>query len=131
MIYQKNTNIGQISVAKNVVTEIIYKVVRVFGNNVVVDNYAKSSNKLYYKMSGGADSNAIEITNSESGIAIKIYIMVKFGTSISKVSKLIISAVNESFEKTFGMKPSSIEVIITGVFSKNVVKRNIKVTEKR
>ena len=40
MIYQKNTNIGQISVAKNVVTEIIYKVVRVFGNNVVVDNYA-------------------------------------------------------------------------------------------
>lgn len=131
MIYQKNTNIGQISVAKNVVTEIIYKVVRVFGNNVVVDNYAKSSNKLYYKMSGGADSNAIEITNSESGIAIKIYIMVKFGTSISKVSKLIISAVNEGFEKTFGMKPSSTEVIITGVFSKNVVRRNIKVTEKR
>ena len=131
MIYQKDTNIGQISVAKNVVTEIIYKAVRVFGNNVVVDNYAKSSNKLYYKMSGGADSNAIEITNSESGIAIKIYIMVKFGTSISKVSKLIISEVNEGFEKTFGMKPSSTEVIITGVFSKNVVRRNIKVTEKR
>jgi hypothetical protein len=131
MIYQKDTNIGQISVAKNVVTEIIYKAVRVFGNNVVVDNYAKSSNKLYYKMSGGADSNAIEITNSESGIAIKIYIMVKFGTSISKVSKLIISEVNEGFAKTFGMKPSSTEVIITGVFSKNVVRRNIKVTEKR
>ncbi len=89
MIYQKNTNIGQISVAKNVVTEIIYKVVRVFGNNVVVDNYAKSSNKLYYKMSGGADSNAIEITNSESGIAIKIYIMVKIDTVFPSVYNII------------------------------------------
>ncbi|MGP1569938.1 MAG: Asp23/Gls24 family envelope stress response protein [Eubacteriales bacterium] len=131
MIYKKDTGIGQIAVEKNVIMQIIYKVVETFDKKVIVGNYTKNTNKLYYKMGAGAESNAIEITNGENGIDIKIHIMVKFGTSISQVTKLLIDGVNEGVMSTFGIAPAGVEIIVTGVISKNVGMRNIKVTGKR
>ena len=131
MIYQKETNIGQIAVEKNALIQIIYKAVETFEGKVIIGNYSKSANKLYYKMGASAENNAIEIARADGGIDIKICIMVKFGTSISKATKSLIASVNAGVKQTFGEEPGRVEVIITGVISKNVGTRNIKVIEKR
>ncbi len=131
MIYKKDTEIGEILVEKNVIVELVYEAVAEFGKKVVVGNYSKNTDKLYQKMSTGAENSAIQVTIGENGPDIKICVMVKFGTSIGQVSKKLIMAVRQGVYTTLGVEPGRVEVVITGIISKNVVRRNIKITEKK
>lgn len=130
MVHKKETQIGSITVSKNVISQIVSKVAAKFEKKVVIGDYRKSANQIAYKMGAITEHAAIEVVNSENGMDIRVYVMVKFGTSINHVTKIMIEGIHDEVEKIFGEEPNSVAVIITGIISKHVVKRNIEVTGK-
>lgn len=131
MNFKKETGIGEILIPKNVIVDIILRAIAEFDKTVKLGNYSKNTAKFAYKMGTGSDSSAVEISEGENGPDIKVYIMVKFGTSISKVTKDLIHSIHDEVLKALGVAPSSVALAITGIISQGVAKRNIEVMEKQ
>lgn len=69
---------------------------------------------------------AITIEEGDEGYDIVVYIVVRFGTSISKVSNKILDNIYKNLESAFNIVPDSVKVIVTGVQSKDIARRNIE-----
>jgi len=77
---------------------------------------------------GNEDLKNIEINDSEDdGIDIKAYIVVSFGTSISAISKEFINEIRNQNAKITGLPINQITIVLTGVKSKRISKREIEI----
>ncbi|MBR0596529.1 Asp23/Gls24 family envelope stress response protein [Sinanaerobacter chloroacetimidivorans] len=127
MFYKAETQLGNIGIEKAVIGRIITEAVEEFHGKVVISNYKGKVSGLVAKIGGIDDVNYMEITLGEKGLDIKVFIMIKFGTSISKVTDQLIRNIKNNVEEFTGMEANSIAVVVTGMFSKQIVKRNIEV----
>jgi uncharacterized alkaline shock family protein YloU len=127
LFYKAETQLGNIGIEKAVIGRIITEAVEEFHGKVVISNYKGKVSGLVAKIGGIDDVNYMEITLGEKGLDIKVFIMIKFGTSISKVTDQLIRNIKNNVEEFTGMEANSIAVVVTGMFSKQIVKRNIEV----
>ena len=63
---------------------------------------------------------------TEKGLFIRLYIMLRFGSSIGEVTTRIMDRLAFSLMTYLELPIDNIEVIVTGMVSKNVAKRNIR-----
>ena len=126
------TKLGDIKFSPGIINGIIVDSLADFGDDVYMMNYkgrymdavpgiAPKLN-LYNDESGG-----IELEETENGIKIKVYIVVRFGLSIGTLTSDIIDRISENFEKTMGEKPENVTIAVSGVFSKIIGRRYIEV----
>jgi uncharacterized alkaline shock family protein YloU len=59
---------------------------------------------------------------------VKIYILVRFGSSIGKVCEDIDSDFRAALPQIIGVDVGKLTIIVKGLLSKNISKRNIEVT---
>lgn len=130
MSYIKETGDGNITIEKAVIGEIITRVISQFGNKVVIGNYKSKALNFASKMSMNHELNNMDISIGDRGLDIKVYIMVKFGTSIGMITNTIIEEIHEKIIKFVGVEPNSVAVVVTGTVSKNIAKRNIEIKNK-
>lgn len=130
MSYIKETEDGNITIEKAVIGEIITRVISQFGNKVVIGNYKSKALNFASKMSMNHELNNMDISIGDRGLDIKVYIMVKFGTSIGMITNTIIEEIHEKIIKFVGVEPNSVAVVVTGTVSKNIAKRNIEIKNK-
>ena len=57
-----------------------------------------------------------------------VYIVVKFGCSISQVTNEIIDYIYDKMETIMGERPEKVTVVVTGSVSKNIARRHIEVS---
>lgn len=131
MSYIKETSDGNIIIEKAVIGEIIARVISQFGNKVMISNYKNKALSFASKMSINYELNNMDISLGEKGLDIKVYIVVKFGTSIGMVTNNIIEDIRDRMIKFIGVEPNSVAVVVTGTASKNIAKRNIEIKEKK
>jgi len=122
------TELGDIKITKNAISKIISEAVDKWDGKVCLTNHKGKPEGLVAKMTGH-DSSLMEIDCGDDGIDLKIYINVKFGTSIGAVTNSLIENIHEGVRKATGRDPSSVSVVVTGLMSKNLVHRNIEVTK--
>ena len=91
-----------------------------------VPGFGKKANKL--NNSASTPSNAIKIRYDEEGLFITVYLVVKFGASINGICESLIDYIYEYTDRIMSMKPEKVTVSITGVISKNLVRRDIEVS---
>ena len=127
MQYKEKTERGNIIIDKNVIASMVLNQVEQFGGKVIVSNYKANPLGVAVKKNLVNDINDVEVDYTQRGMEIKIYIMVKFGTSIGTVTNKIIESVYEDVKTCMGLEPNSISVVVTGIISKNIAKRNIEV----
>ncbi|MCI8631296.1 MAG: hypothetical protein HFG67_03355 [Firmicutes bacterium] len=121
-MYSKKNDIGTISVSKNVLGNIVADAVKTFDGRLVLCN---SKGKI-----SPIDSMSIyflDIDRIGGKTKIKIYVLVKFGAGIKQTTNQLIEFVNCRLDELIGNDSADISVVIKGVFSKNVTKRNIEV----
>ncbi len=74
--------------------------------------------------------DAVEVSEKKGEIKVKIYVVIKYGSNISRTADRIFEAVENDFDMLRLAKPRTISVKIrgiTGVNSDDIVKRNIDI----
>ena len=74
--------------------------------------------------------DAVEVTDKRGEVNVKVYIIAKHGSNISKLSDDIFKSIEKSFELLRLGKPESISVKVRGIMSDVLVKRSIEVVRR-
>ena len=61
----------------------------------------------------------------ENGVFINITVNLKFGTSISRFTNQLFSTISNKITENFELPIDTIQIVINGVYSKKLVKRNL------
>lgn len=127
MLYKEENEKGSIVIEKAVITKIISEVVSEFNGKVVISNYNNKARTFYAKIGVSDDANSMDISMGEQGMDIKLYVVVKFGTSINMVTNQLINNIHAKIAEYINIEPNSVTVVVTGMISKNIARRNIEV----
>lgn len=132
-MFEIETKYGRISCSQSIINRIVAEAVESCNGKAVILNYKgkymnvvpgiASKMNIYDEEAGG-----IEIVNAGTGIALRVYIVIKFGSSIKQVTNEIIDYIYEKTEKIIGECPEKVTVVVTGVVSKNIARRHIEVS---
>lgn len=131
-MFKLENELGDIVFSETIINRIVTEAVEGCGGRAEILNYKgkyknmvpgiASKMNLYDEESGG-----IQVTKDEGGLRIKVYIIIHFGASIKETTKKIIDYIYEYTEKMLSEKPAEVTVTVTGILSKNMVKRHIEV----
>lgn len=132
-MFEFETKYGDITYSQNIINRIVVEAVNSSDGRAAILNYKgkymnvvpgiASKINIYDEEAGG-----IEVLKTDEGINIKVYIVVKFGTSIKKITSEIIEYIYEKTETILGERPNKVTVTVTGTVSKNIAKRHIEVS---
>ena len=120
-MYSKRTEIGTIILSQNVIGKIVTDAVSGFAGRVLLCN---AKGKVSMSDSKGVSFLEFETINDRP--IIKIYVLIRFGAGITTITDNLINTVSRHTEFILGTAPE-ISVIVKGVFSRNVARRNIEV----
>jgi len=127
LLYKEETKEGTIYIDKPVVGKIILEAVEQFSGKVLLSNHKGKTSGIVPIIGGIDDRNFMDIEVGEKGIDIRFYIVIRFGTSINKVTEALIERIKKNIELITGLAVESIVVVVTGILSKQMVRRNIEV----
>jgi len=131
-MFEISNELGQIHFSKNVIYRICHDAAENCDGEVRIQNYkgryqTKRPGLLTPRTASiEEEGGAIEIQEADNGITIKVYIVVRFGVSISGAANTMIDHIYREVESVFGQKPLSVTVVVTGTASKTIAKRNIE-----
>lgn len=118
-----DTEYGSIGINKSIITQMVTDAVDAYSGKVRLGNA-----KAVFNIFSNDESSNIDIVWDDEGIHINIFLIIKFGTSISRVTNGIIDYIEKNIKVTFGDIPHKIRILVTGIESKQqVIKRDIEV----
>lgn len=132
-MFKLENKLGDIVFSETIINRIVTEAVESCEGKAEILNYKgkyknmvpgiASKMNLYDEESGG-----IQLIKDEDGLQIKVYIIIHLGASIKETTEKIISYIYEYVEKMLNERPKSVTVTVTGILSKNMVKRHIEVS---
>lgn len=126
------SDLGTISFSKAVIGRMITEAVDSYNGKVIISNHrGKVPGKVpefVSKIGGMDESSPMDITLTESGLDIKLFVVLRFGTSITQVTNYLVDEIYTKVKAMTGMEPNSVAVVVTGMISKNIAPRHIEVT---
>ena len=118
-----DTEYGSIGINKTIITQMVTDAVDAYSGKAWLGNA-----KAVFNIFSNDESSNIDIVWDDEEIYINIFLIIKFGTSISRVTNGIIDNIEKNIKVTFGDVPSKIRILVTGIESKQqVIKRDIEV----
>jgi len=127
VLYRLETADGTISIHKAVVGKIIADAVREFNGKVLISNHRGKVISGLASRLGMDDISFMEINYDKGGLEIRFYILIRFGTSINRVTEHLIETIKKNTEEITGLEVKSVAVVVKGMVSKQTVRRNIEV----
>lgn len=122
------TDLGTITVNKAAIGKIIIEAARKFDGKVIISNHKGKVPGRVPKLGGMDEINHMEIELNENGLDIRVFVVLRFGTSITQVTNQMVDEIHNNIKNMTGMEPNSVAVVVTGVLSKHVAPRHIEVT---
>lgn len=123
-----DTDLGTITVTRWVIGKIILDVVEEFEGKVIISNYKGKVPGIVSKIGGMDEVNTMEINMTEQGLDIRIFVVLRFGTSITRSTNLLVDTIHERIKALTGIAPNSVAVVVTGMISKHIAPRYIEVS---
>lgn len=127
MFYKIKTEEGFISIEKTVIGKIIIEEVKKFDGKVLISNHKGRVPGIVSKIGGLDDISHLEILMGAKGLDVRVYIVIRLGSSIGRVTNQLIDGIQENIKGLTAIEPNSVAVIVTGIISKQFSKRNIEV----
>ena len=126
-LYYKEAEAGSIKIRKAVIGRIVMEAVRKFKGRVRITNHKGKVIRTREKYGAPDATEQLDISMGEKGFDVRLYIAIRFGTSISMVTEQLINDIKSDIESLTGIETNSIAVIVTGLISKQITPRNIEV----
>lgn len=128
LLYRLETMDGSISIDKAVVGKIMAEAVAEFKGRVLISTHkGKPVSGFAARIGMMDDVSSMEINLGKNGLDMRFYILIRFGTSINRVTEQLIETIKKNTEEITGLEVNSIAVVVTGMISKQTVRRNIEV----
>jgi len=127
LFYKIETEEGFISIEKTVIGKIIIEEVKKFDGKVLISNHKGRVPGIVSKIGGLDDISHLEILMGAKGLDVRVYIVIRLGSSIGRVTNQLIDGIQENIKGLTAIEPNSVAVIVTGIISKQFSKRNIEV----
>lgn len=127
MLYRIETDEGNITLSKAVIGKIVMESIEQFSGRVLITNHKGKIVRLKQKYGVTDATDNMEIIMGDNGLDIRIFIAIKFGTSIGMVTEQLIQGIKYDIERLTGFEANSIAVVVTGLLSKQMSRRNIEI----
>lgn len=127
MLYKSDAEQGSIIIRKPVIGRIIWEVIRRQNGRVFLSNHKGKIVQRKYRYGTLDASEYMDLLYKEPNLDIRIYISIKFGTSISMITELLIQEIKQDIERMTGLEVNSIAIVVTGLIAKQITKRNIEI----
>ncbi len=127
MFYKIETENGYITIEKTVIGKIVIEEVKKFDDKVLISNHKGRVPGIVSKIGGLDDISHLEILMGTKGLDVRVYIVIRFGSSIGRVTNQLIDGIQENIKELTDIEANSVAVIVTGIISKQLSKRNIEV----
>lgn len=106
---------GTVSIDENIIGDMISAGVNLFPGKVWLANYKGSASDFAMKFGNiGALAEKV-IRMKEDGVFVRVYLVLRFGTSISEVTERIMERLRYGIEEQLELEISDIEIHITGM----------------
>ena len=126
-VYTVSTYLGNIQITKNAIAKLVMDAVKEFDGKVLLSNHRGRIMPFVQKLGSMDGYPHMDIAFKEEGLDVKIYVVIRFGTSITRVTNRLIEDIHKSILQVTGVAPDSIAVVVAGTISKNLKRRNIEV----
>lgn len=127
-MFTVETDLGTITVSRNAIGKIVTEAVERFDGKVIISNHKGKVPGIVSRIGGMDDINSMEINYGENGLDLRVFVVLRFGTSITQVTNQLVDDIHEKTKETIGIEPNSVAVVVTGMISKNIARRHIEVT---
>ena len=126
MLHQETNEYGVITVDNAFLNQLIKESLKPYEGKVWKANYKGGSHDFMIKLGNYDSLSEMDLKETEAGVYIRIYLLVKFGVSMGTVAKALIDNISDSLENDFDLKIDNIEIVITGIImKKGIAKRNV------
>lgn len=127
IIHKETTEYGTVVVTEPALRKLVDSVIENHKGRVYLTNSrGKRMNKVYKSVRGDQASD-VQVFVHNGKVSICVYIIIKFGMSISETTDKLIEELRLAYNHVTGKNPWKIKIVITGVMSKKLAKRNIEV----
>ena len=130
MLSIENSEHGDIRISTSIIGKIILAEIAKCDGKVIVTNRKGKLPNRFQQLGGVDDIDNMEITMDEKGLSIRIYVLLRFGTSISATKSKLIMSISESLKRVVGIEPNSVVVVVSGMsLGKSKPKMDIEIKE--
>lgn len=127
MLYKLETKEGRITLDRFVAAQIVEEQISPFYGKVWIANSKGSMGGFINRLYGRSDLDDFEIAMDERGLSVRVYLIIRFGVSIRMVTERLISDIRNALEKYTELPVSEVSLVVTGMLSKHIAKRNIEI----
>lgn len=125
MLHREVNKMGAITINRAVVDEMIADAFEPYKDKAWLAHYKGTVSDVRIRM-GNYDALADKVVKmTDKGIFIRLYVLLRFGASINEVTAGIMENLASSLMQYLELPINNIEVVVTGMLSKNVVRRDI------
>ncbi len=130
-MFDINNDLGQIHFSRNVIYKICEDAAATANGAVTILNYksrytGRKTGLFSMFSQGEEENNDIQIDETDQGVEITVYIVVRFGTSMKAAAEGMINHIYEQMEYVLNQRPAKVKIIVTGTVSKDIAKRHIE-----
>jgi uncharacterized alkaline shock family protein YloU len=125
-MYKENTEYGGISYGDAVPGSIVKRIVRDMEGRILLSTPKGKPLKLEGRTAAD-ESGFIETEYAGGRLDMTVYVITRFGVSIQAAAAELTAGIRREAPGILGVKPDRIQIVITGVLSKNLSRRNVTV----
>lgn len=122
--YICRTDLGEIEVGRNILTELILEAVSEMDGLVLVSNKKGKLQSMNSRFGGDA-ADSIEIDSEGDGLVILLNVVMRFGHSMQQLSDQLSGKISKRLRKVTGDAPLSVILHVTGTLSKRIALRDL------
>ncbi|MDR1495370.1 MAG: Asp23/Gls24 family envelope stress response protein [Clostridiales Family XIII bacterium] len=127
MFFKEKTDRGRIRYGENIIGSIARRAIEATDGRAVPSD-VKGRQLRGEGASGAADDAIVDAAFKDDALNVTIYILVRFGSSVTKVCEDIDRAFRAEASHITGVGIGELTISVKGLLAKNVSKRNIEVT---
>lgn len=129
-MFEMKTEWGEIRFSKNVITRIVTQAVESCRGNATIMNYRgkyKGVPGFFSRLTPkNVESGDIVIEETEEGLVLTVYIVIRFGASLNNTVDQIIDRIYDDTEDVLDLRPAQVKVIVTGTASRDIARRHLE-----
>ncbi|MGI6719623.1 MAG: hypothetical protein ACOX4E_01850 [Anaerovoracaceae bacterium] len=126
MLHREVNRYGAISIDRAVVDGWIDQVFAAHRDKVWLAHYRGAVSDVMIRI-GNIDALAeSDVRFTEKGLFVRLYVVIRFGCSIREVTSDLMDGLADYLTSYLELPIDNIEVIVTGMLSKNIAKRHVK-----
>ena len=128
MIIRLNNTQGAVSFNGILLDQIINRALKPWEGRVWIANYKGRSSDKVVKSGNLEPLEEKIISTTETGVFIRLYLMLRFGTSIETSARSIITSIAGDITECLDLPIDDIQLVITGLISEKAAKRDIVIS---